>query len=455
MYTAVDKHRTRLFNYCYLKSYSNKQLKFVCMRAVRRCGIENGRKDRLYREMYEKYCEYLNLAQQGLRVCTVDDDLNFHFPYPESFYDTVSGHKNPGVSFETFKSYILKQKGIERKQKKTPVKRSAESLSRTRSKVFELSLCNSFEYFFTLTFNPEKFNRANLKDCYSKVANYIKNYNNRKDADIKYLLIPERHEDGSWHFHGLMKNVPFELLHEFTPADWDLSKGKRLPHRLIKSVKSGKKVYHWEYMTANFGWNTLEDVQSVMRVSKYITKYITKSMSDSLSSEPDAHLYYCSKGLARSRLCKQGFLIPQNFVRVIQDSPGFYASEYCCSFTADYSVDMLETLSDCISEHKECSSTGYSWDGATADYPSGLTICKQSDTVYKPDDDTYKSSVGYLMHEYIQKYPEIAGDFERSESFEKLLYVSDGQVQVRKEYRQDYTDFIDRIYPPVQLKLLE
>ena len=447
MLQSVDKRHTYRYSYCYLRNYANYQLKFTCMRAVKRSGMENSKKDILYREMYSKYNEYLTLAQQGFMSCKVTGDMELTPIYPDSFYAVLPGHKNIGITFEQFKNYILKQRGLERKKKKIAA-RSAESLSRTKSRIFELALCNNFEFFCTFTFSGASFDRKCLKDCYSAFANFIRVLNRKDNFNVRYLLIPEKHKSGDWHLHGLIKGLPASELHQFVPDDWDLSKGHKIPKYIINAVKKGRKVYHWTTATSRFGWNTFESVRSAMAVSKYITKYITKDFALGLEREADSHLYYCSKGLSRAKLCKSGFLIPQNF-RKIQSE--VYMSDYCCSYTVDYSDDTFSLLSSCISDSKEVGVTGYSpdFDGFT----DKLKICNGAD-IYSSD-VSYRLSDDYKIFKDIQKYPEIAGDFEKIKTLRKFLYISEGQVQVRKEYQQDYTDFIDRIYPPVQLKLLE
>ena len=52
-----------------------------------------------------------------------------------------------------------------------------KGLSRTKSKIFELALCNSWEWFATLTLNPEYHDRKDLKSYKARLSTWIKNYN--------------------------------------------------------------------------------------------------------------------------------------------------------------------------------------------------------------------------------------------------------------------------------------
>lgn len=174
----------------------------------------------------------------------------------------------------------------------------SESLSRTKSAIFELALSNPWELFVTLTLNPEYHNRKDLKSYKKKLSTWIKNYNRQHDTTIKYLLIPEQHKDGNWHMHGLMMGLPEEHLHEFTEQE-------KLPIKILIEIKRGHKVYTWGNYEKAFGYITITKIRHLESVSKYITKYITKDLNDTRIDLND-HLYYCSKGLKRAEKIYQG-----------------------------------------------------------------------------------------------------------------------------------------------------
>ena len=93
------------------------------------------------------------------------------------------------------------------------------SLARSRSAVWELALCNPWEWFVTLTLNPAKRDRYDLRTSYGQLSKFFNNYNSRTDAALKYLLIPEPHRDGAWHFHGLLSGLPPPHLRPFSLED--------------------------------------------------------------------------------------------------------------------------------------------------------------------------------------------------------------------------------------------
>ena len=87
-----------------------------------------------------------------------------------------------------------------------------ENIIRARSKIFELAICNDWEFFVTLTLDKGKYNRFDLKRYRVDLAQFIRDYKKKYKIDIKYLLIPEMHKDGAWHMHGLIMGLPKEHL---------------------------------------------------------------------------------------------------------------------------------------------------------------------------------------------------------------------------------------------------
>lgn len=176
------------------------------------------------------------------------------------------------------------------------VEKLPENIRRAKSKVFELALCNSFDFFCTLTFSPEKVDdRHDLERCMKSFAKWLNNYNYRREgAAVRYLLIPEPHQDGAWHFHGLVSGIPEADLREFQLDEC-------LPHHIRKELSKGHQVFQWIPYDKKYGFCTLSPVRSVDAVSKYITKYVTKELGNSIK-ELNAHLYYRSQGLKEKEL---------------------------------------------------------------------------------------------------------------------------------------------------------
>lgn len=159
------------------------------------------------------------------------------------------------------------------------------SMARSRSKVFEYAVCNKFDYFVTLTLNKEKYDRKDLATYIKDLGQFIRNYRNKHNVDIQYLLIPEKHKDGSWHMHGLIKGIPKEHLvkNEHGYLDW-------LPYR------------------EKFGYISIDNVKNQEAVSKYITKYISKALKRDLRGQKEKKVYYNTRGLKTAQTIIEGYL---------------------------------------------------------------------------------------------------------------------------------------------------
>lgn len=214
------------------------------------------------------------------------------------------------------------------------------SISRTRSRIFELALCNEWEWFVTLTLNPEYHNRNDLDSYKKQLSIWIKNYNRLHETTVKYLLIPEQHADGqSWHMHGLLMGLPVEHLREFTEHE-------KLPIKILIEMKRGHKVYNWMAYAKTFGYITITEIRSLENIASYITKYITKDLAKTKISLND-HLYYCSKGLRRAEKIFEG--------RLQKD----FDEDYCNEYVKIKTVKDLDTaISYFIAEQDETPPTG-------------------------------------------------------------------------------------------------
>lgn len=168
------------------------------------------------------------------------------------------------------------------------------NLCRAKSNVLALGMCNPWQYFVTFTLNRLKYDRGDLDSWHKDFSQYIRDQR-KKGFQIQYLLIPELHSDGrSWHMHGFISGIPWDKLESFVP-------GKH-PQRLI----DGDYRYH-KGIKDRFGFNSFGQLHNVEAATKYALKYITKGMA-ARKDELGAHLYYCSRGLARPELVAEGLV---------------------------------------------------------------------------------------------------------------------------------------------------
>lgn len=187
------------------------------------------------------------------------------------------------------------------------------NMSRAKQRIYELAYCNPWDYFVTLTLDPQKYDRTYLPKFIKDLGQVIRDYRKKLNVDIKYLLIPERHKDGSWHMHGFICGLPIAELYAF-------SQNERLPYRILDRLKQGVQVYTWKKYEQKFGFATFERIIDKRAVSGYITKYVTKEMLSTIT-ELNAHTFYASKGL------KSAVVIHQDTLPDMLKSPD-YKNDY-------------------------------------------------------------------------------------------------------------------------------
>lgn len=147
------------------------------------------------------------------------------------------------------------------------------SINRTINSVYDLARSNSWEYFVTLTFNPDKVDSFDYNVVTKKLSNWLIVLR-RNNPGVKYLGVPERHKTGRYHFHFLFADVNFDLVDSGKYTDKGLT---------IYNIGN----YKWGFSTAIKIYNT-------DGISKYICKYITK---DLCFDTKDKKRYWRSKNL--------------------------------------------------------------------------------------------------------------------------------------------------------------
>ena len=131
---------------------------------------------------------------------------------------------------------------------------------RAKKMVYDLARCNEWEYFITFTFNPDKINSFDYDETSKAMSKWIKNNKYRHAPDMRYVIVPELHKSGRYHFHGMFSNMGS-----------------------IKFVDSGKKDKSDRviFNVGNYklGFTTATQISSSNATALYIGKYITKELS--------------------------------------------------------------------------------------------------------------------------------------------------------------------------------
>lgn len=83
------------------------------------------------------------------------------------------------------------------------------SMRRARAKLRRLALANEFDYFVTLTLDPAKIDRYDGAAVVKALGRWADNMVRRHG--LRYILVPERHKDGAFHFHGFFAGDGLEI----------------------------------------------------------------------------------------------------------------------------------------------------------------------------------------------------------------------------------------------------
>lgn len=162
--------------------------------------------------------------------------------------------------------------------------RFSQSYSRSRSKVLQYALCNHWDYFVTITVDPNKFDRFDLDGIWDVLYRFFRFYSLRF-CSLKYLLVPEFHKDGAWHFHGFLSGVLPSHLFPFVPGIH--------PQKLIDLG-----FVNFPALEQVVGYVSLSRIENPVAASFYVSKYITKEHAN---DDFYKHLYFHSQGLKTAR----------------------------------------------------------------------------------------------------------------------------------------------------------
>lgn len=200
------------------------------------------------------------------------------------------------------------------------------SLARAKSKIREYALNKNFNAFCTFTFSPRDWNRSDFSSCKKAITEYM--YRDLKLSS--WILVPELHQDGSIHFHGLI-NIDKKLCkYGYTKV-------------------SGKSVsfqhYYLPCVNEKFGRNDVQffatdDKFTAIGAVTYIVKYLTKEAFTAFGLS-----YFCARNMKTDILwCKletrremDGFLA---FAKA--HNLRTYQTPHCCFF--ELSDDLFFTF---------------------------------------------------------------------------------------------------------------
>lgn len=150
---------------------------------------------------------------------------------------------------------------------------------------------NEWDYFVTFTIKSDDLAGKLTRKVMQVITQFIRNEGKRLGVAIKYLLIPEKEQDGRLHIHGLMAALPISELRLF-------STDEPLPASILTKLENGQKVYDWPRFSERFGFSDVEVPEFIIKIGIYMLKKVLDA-SSFIMDNYNGNIYYASQGLNR------------------------------------------------------------------------------------------------------------------------------------------------------------
>lgn len=170
---------------------------------------------------------------------------------------------------------------------------------RARGEVYDLARSNVWNWFITLTLSPERVNRWDYNECAAEVMKFADLL--RKSGN-QYIIVPEQHKNGAWHFHGLVV------------GDLKLSPATNYYTGELLTDNKGRVIYNIK--NYKYGLNTATAIENSEKAASYLAKYMSKEMSIPRGKKR----YWASKSLKRPEVeYTDSSISDQNYLESICD----------------------------------------------------------------------------------------------------------------------------------------
>lgn len=173
------------------------------------------------------------------------------------------------------------------------------SVARTRSKITSLFYQQKWSWFVTFTFDSSCVDRYDYDACYNALSDFLAPFTSMGYA---YLIVPELHKDGAFHFHGFFTDIPVVYAGIF------------------------KHKETWHVKGYPYGFTTAYKFDDSSCGLGYVLKYITK---DIVSLLPNRSRYLHNRSLFKpsSVVSHTYFLSPSTcsiLINVLSSSKGYF-----------------------------------------------------------------------------------------------------------------------------------
>lgn len=192
------------------------------------------------------------------------------------------------------------------------------SMRRARAKLRRLALSNEFDFFVTLTLDKDRIDRYDPKVIMQRMNRWLDNMVRRHG--LRYVLVPERHKDGAFHFHGFFAGAGLQAVDSGTislPGEGKPRRPADEAQRAEWLAAGGHVVYNLPQWDLGFT-TAIELYGTYSAAVGYVCKYIGKQDGE----RPMGRWYYSGGAL--------------------QDAPKEYATLDYRELLVDFSGEAVE-----------------------------------------------------------------------------------------------------------------
>ena len=257
---------------------------------------------------YKEICSYAKIYPDSIKIIKYHRPIVFTNFSESSEYSTSAILVNEENAEEYEYDYLQK------------------SINRTKTKISDYVLCNNFSHFATFTFDPRnpkvksEENRHDFQKMSSLLKNWLKteqlNHLRRHGRKFRYLIVPERHKNGAWHFHALLEGYQNSTEGFYT---------RKNKYITVSELKTKKKDKNRKFITRyTLGRSEIAPIKDKTKMSSYIKKYITKE----LIQDKNAKRYWASRNLKTPEIIpnfiSEHQKIPEQFLTAKHDYHNIY-----------------------------------------------------------------------------------------------------------------------------------